>query len=120
MPVIRAAEARTVDLPLETPSGGTPPRDLAAIASVADLPAYIAEAVRAVAAGVETSREFAAIRGISITNASERFRQARRMGLIIPVDGRYHAREGIRYTANSFGESGAPLRCGVGRGRGGK
>lgn len=98
IPVIRAAsEARTVDLPLQPPSGGAPPRDLAAITSIADLPACIAEVVRAVAEGVQTTREFARTRGISISNASERFRAGRRLGWIVPVDGRYLPRQGIRY-----------------------
>jgi hypothetical protein len=46
---------------------------------------------------METSREFAKARGISITNASERFRIARKLGWIVPADGRYLPREGIRY-----------------------
>jgi Tfp pilus assembly protein PilZ len=70
---------------------------LEAIRDIADLPPYIAEVVRAMADGVETSREFAQIRGISITNASERFRVAGRLGWIVPVDGLYLPRQGIRY-----------------------
>ena len=75
-------------------------RDLAADTSTSELPHYIAEAVKAVAAGIQTSREFATLRGISITNASERFRVARQLGWIVPVDGRYLLRQGIRYTLN--------------------
>jgi len=44
--------------------------------SVAELPPYIAEVVTAVAEGVQTSREFATGRKISISNASKRFRVA--------------------------------------------
>jgi hypothetical protein len=56
--------------------------------------------VQAVAEGVQTSREFATLRGISISNASERFRVARRLGWIVPMDGRYLPRQGFRYTLN--------------------
>ena len=78
-------------------SDASRPRDLAAIASIADLAPYIAEIVKAVAQNVETSREFAKTRGIPVTNASERFRVARRLGLVVPVDGTYLPRQGIRY-----------------------
>jgi hypothetical protein len=86
-----------VDLLFQPPASANPPRDLAATTSAADLPPYIAEVVKAVAEGVQTSREFAKARGISISNASERFRLARGLGWIVPVDGRYLPREGIRY-----------------------
>jgi hypothetical protein len=52
--------------------------DLAATASIAGLPPYIAEVVTAVAEGIQTSQEFAKVRGISISSASERFQMARR------------------------------------------
>ena len=100
-----------MDLPFQPPAGGTPPRDLAEIRDVADLPLYIAEAVRAVAAGIQTAREFATLRGISISNASERFRVARRLGWIVPVDGRYLPREGIRYTVNPSKSEKCRSRC---------
>jgi DNA-directed RNA polymerase specialized sigma24 family protein len=92
-----AAEVRTVDLVLQPTAGVSPPRDLAALTSIAELPPYFAEVVKAVAGGVQTSREFAKSRGISITNASERLRLARRLGWIVPSDGRYLPRQGIRY-----------------------
>ena len=63
------------------------------------MPAYIAEAVNVVAAGVQTSRQFAMLRGISIPNASERFRMARKLGWVAPVEGRYLPRQGIRHTS---------------------
>ncbi len=98
IPVIGgAAEARTVDLSLQPPDRVGPARDLAALSGNAELPPYIVEVVKAVAQGVQTSREFATHRGIFITNASERFRAARRLGWIVPVDGRYLPRGGIRY-----------------------
>jgi hypothetical protein len=74
-----AAEARSVDLALQPPVRVSPPRDLGAIRDSADLPPYIAEVAKAVADGIRTSRKFAKARGISISNASERFRVAHRL-----------------------------------------
>jgi hypothetical protein len=87
--VIRIGDACVVDLSLHPPEpiGSSP--DLAAITSIAELPPYVAEVVNAVAQVVQTSREFATLRGISISKASERFRVARRLGWIVPMDGRY-------------------------------
>ncbi len=74
-----------------------PGRDLAAAPSDADLPPYVAEIVRIVADGGETSRKYASARGISITSASERFRQVRQRGWIVLAHGSYLARREIRY-----------------------
>ena len=106
IPVIRgASDVRAVDLPLELPVPGRQPHDLASIRDIDELPPYIAEVVKAVACGAHTSREFAQVRGISISNASERFRVARRLGWIVPIDGRYLLRQGIRYIFDPSGRS---------------
>ena len=65
-----AVEARTMELALQPLASVRPPRDLPVIRDIAELPPYIAEVVMAVAEGVETSREFARLRGVSISNAS--------------------------------------------------
>ena len=69
-------------------------RDLGATASIDDLPPYIAEVVKAVAEGVQTSREFANVRGISISNARPG------VGSVLPVDARDLPRQGICCTLN--------------------
>ena len=47
------------ELRLEKPRRGPRPRDLTSIQSVDELPPYLAEVVKAVAAGIQTTREFA-------------------------------------------------------------
>lgn len=106
IPVTRTStQVRAVDLPLLPTASANPPRGLAGISSITDLPPYIAEVVEAVAQGVQTSREFATLHGISISNASERFRVARSLGWIVPVDGRYLTRQGMRYRLATCGLS---------------
>jgi len=95
-----ADEIATVELTLQRPRRGNPLRDLSTMRSVEELPPYIAEVVAAVAQGIQTSREFARVQKISISNASERFRVARQLGWIVPANRRYYPREGIRYTLN--------------------
>jgi hypothetical protein len=90
--------AATVELTLQRPLLPGPGPNLASITRLDELPHYLREVVTAVAEGVPTSTEFAKVRGISISNASERFRLARRFGWITPADGRYLARQGLRYT----------------------
>ena len=75
-----ALKVRTVELPLHPPAQANPVRELTAKATLSEPPPYIAEGVRAVAEGIQTSQGFARARGISITNASERSRTARRLG----------------------------------------
>ena len=75
------------ELRYEQPRRGNRKRDLSSIQSIDDLPPYIADVVRAVVAGVQTTREFAERQHISISNASERFRVARTLGWIKLVEG---------------------------------
>jgi hypothetical protein len=86
----------SVDLALQLPAPAQAPLVLSAMSRIEDLPPYIAEVVEAVATGVQISKEFARTRGMSITNASEHFREARRLSCIVPVDGRYPSCQGIR------------------------
>ena len=89
-PLIRGVtEICVVDLALRLHARVSPIRGLAAITSLADLPARVAEVVKAVAERTYTSGGFAQARSISISNASERFRVARQVGWTVPVDGRY-------------------------------
>jgi hypothetical protein len=109
--IVGALDARTVALPYHSPAQVNPPRDVTVQSTLSKLPPYTAEPVRAGDAGIETSRRFAKRRGISITDASERLPVARRLGSIVPVDGQYLSREGIRYTANPpHGSNGASFR----------
>jgi hypothetical protein len=52
------------------------------IQSAEGLPPYLAEVVEAVTAGIQTTREFANRQNISISNSSERFRLALKLGWI--------------------------------------
>jgi hypothetical protein len=97
-----------VDLALRPPAPVSSPRDLGAIRDICDLPPYIAEVEKAAAEGVQTSQEFAGVRDISISSASERFRIARKLGWVVPVDGRYLPRQGIRCALDSSRPGEAP------------
>lgn len=101
IPVIGVgAEVGTEDLALQPTVGSSAQKQLAAVRDITGLPIYVSEVVQAVAAGVQTSHEFAKLRGMSVTNSSERFRVARRLARITPVDGRYLPPEGTRYTSD--------------------
>jgi hypothetical protein len=65
-----------VDFPLPAAVCGHSPRGLGTVTSISGLPPCIAKVLKAVADGVEPARQFATLRGIAITNASERFRVA--------------------------------------------
>ena len=65
-----------MDLAIQAPDRASPPRGLRAISSMAELPPYIAEVVKAVAEGVRTWQELAKVSGVSISNASQRYRVA--------------------------------------------
>jgi hypothetical protein len=85
------------ELRFDSPRRGNRSRDLSLVQSVEELPPYLAEVVEAVAAGIQTTREFAQRQNISISNASERFRVARKLGWIDRVDETPESRRGFRY-----------------------
>jgi hypothetical protein len=74
------------------------------VQSVEELPRYLAEVVELVSAGIQTTREFAERQSISISNASERFRVARKLGWIERVEEEYKLRQGFRYTLSRVRE----------------
>lgn len=87
-------QVQAVDLPFQALAAANPVSDLPTITGIADLPPYIAEVVQPVATGVQTSREFANVRGIPSGNASERIRPVLRVGWIVPVEGAVSAPTG--------------------------
>src|SRR4051794_10626001 len=74
------------ELHFERPRRGPRPRPLTSIQTVDELPPYLAEVVKAVANGVETTREFAERQNVSIGAARERFRVAKNLGWIRVVE----------------------------------
>jgi hypothetical protein len=89
------------ELRFDSPRRGNRSRDLNSIGSIDELPPYIAQVVEAVAAGMQTTREFAVRQNISISNASERFRVACKLGWITRADDAYQPRKGFRYVLNN-------------------